>query len=117
MAVSQTNRARWRAVLVSRDFKWLFKAVPSRFRDRMTRWLWRALFLADDGQLHMAGHHVLADLRDFAAPPGVPLFSADPLVMARRIGRREVFERIVNYLNLDEATVQTLMQLDDGLGE
>lgn len=34
--------------------------------------------------------------------------------MARREGRREVFARIQYFLNLDENTVQKLMEIDDG---
>lgn len=114
MAVSQTNKARYRAMLLARDFKWLFSAVPARFKGRLRRWFWRALFLAEDGKPHLVGEHALADLRDFAMV-GRPIFSSDPLVTARRLGRREVVERIFNYLNLDEGTVQKLMELDDGL--
>jgi hypothetical protein len=117
MPVSNVNRDRYRAKLLSRQFKWVFEAVPDRWKHRITGWLWRQLFLSDDGKLHLAGEHVLADLREFADPPYRPLFSSDPLVMARRVGRREVFQRIVMFLNLDEATVQYVMELDDGLGE
>ena len=113
MSVSETNRVRYRAILISREVKWLFKAVPDRFRDRVRRWFWRWVFLTDEGQLTRAGEILLADLREFAT--AAPLFSTEPLLMARRAGRREVFERIVAYLNLDEATVQKLMEVDDGL--
>lgn len=116
MAVTETNRLRYRATLLSREFKWLFGAVPERFRSRLTSWFWRMMFLAADGTPHLVGEHALADLRDFCRPPGQSLFSSDPLVMARRIGRSEAFDRIVNYLNLDERVVQQLMELDDGLG-
>lgn len=116
MAVSQPNRIRYRAILLSRAFKWLFKAMPSRFQERQHAWFWSAMFLKEDGKPHLIGEQALADLRDFAMV-GQPIFSPDPLIMARRLGRREVVERIINYLNLDEATVQHLMQLDDGLGE
>ena len=43
-----------------------------------------------------------------------PIFAPDPLVMARRLGRREAFDRIIKYLNLDEAQVQAIMEIDDG---
>lgn len=113
MTVSAENRLRWRAILISREVKWLFKAVPGRWREHLTAPFWRWAFLAEDGQLHRVGEIMLADLRDFCT--GTPMFSPDPLVMARRAGRREVFERITNYLNLDEAQVQKIMELDDGL--
>lgn len=113
MSVSEVNRARYRATMISREVKWLFQAIPERFRQRIRARLWRWLFLSPEGEVHRAGEIVLADLREFAA--GQPLFSPDPLTMARRAGRREVLERIVNYLNLDEQTVRKLMELDDGL--
>lgn len=113
MAVNERNRLRYRATLISREVKWLFKAVPERWQPHLQALVWRWLFSAEDGKPHRAGEIVLADLREFCT--GAPLFSQDPLVMARRAGRREVFDRITNYLNLDEAMVQKLMELDDGL--
>lgn len=113
MTVTAENRLRWRAILISREVKWLFKAVPDRWRPHVTAPFWRWAFLGEEGQLHRVGEVILADLRDFCT--STPLFSPDALVMARRAGRREVFERIVNYLNLDEAQVQKIMELDDGL--
>ena len=107
----EMNRRRVRAVLSARRFKELFAwAVP-------TRWLFRWLFRDESGALRRVGEHVLADLRGFCrASPGETIFDSDPLVMARREGRREVFMRIVNFLNLDEREVQQLMELDDGIG-
>lgn len=118
MAVSPENRIRFRAVQVSRQAKWLFMAVPERFAQRLAgRFLigplLRWLFLSPDGQVHRAGEIVLAELRNRYAL-GSP-FSEDPLVMARKVGRREVLDDLFNYLNLDEATVQKIMELDDGL--
>ena len=90
--ISQLNLFRLRAVRTSRR--------------------WKMLFLKD-GQLSQAASHVLADLRNFAfVEKG--LFDKDPLVMARREGRREVFLRIKDFLSLDEAQVQLLMEIDDG---
>ncbi len=116
MAVTQANRIRYRAILLSRAFKWLFKAMPSRFQNRALAWFWKAMFLSEDGKPHLIGEQALADLRDFARV-GQPIFSPDTHIVARWLGRREAVERIINYLNLDEATVQKLMQLDDGLGD
>jgi hypothetical protein len=116
VAVSAENRLRYRSMRISREVKWLLMAVPGRFQERLRARLWRWLFLSDAGKIHRAGEVLLADLRDFAAV-GLPIFDPDPAIMARRLGRREVVERIINYLNLDEATVQQLMQLDDGLGD
>lgn len=113
MAVTETNRLRYRSIVLARHFKTMFFFFPERWRARLHRSWWQAMFLGPGDKPHLAGQLVLADLREFAT--GQPLFSADPLTMARRAGRREVFERIINYLNLDEAAVQQLMQLDDGL--
>jgi hypothetical protein len=80
-------------------------------------WLLRQLFLGPDGKPHRAGEIVLAELRDHArAQLGMSAFDPDPLVMARRIGRREQFDRLMYFLHLDENEVQALMQVDDGLG-
>jgi hypothetical protein len=118
MAVSEQNRIRYRAIQVSRQVKWIFMAPP----ERLARWLagkllfgmlLRWLFNGPDGKPHVAGEIVLAELRNRYALGSV--FSDDPLVMARKVGRREVFDDLIFYLNLDEGTVQRLMELDDGL--
>jgi hypothetical protein len=57
---------------------------------------------------------VLADLRDFCCANSTT-FSPDPYVAARRQGRREAWLRISQHLNLDEARIQKLVELDDGL--
>lgn len=104
------NAQRLRAVALSRSFRELFWSVPLP-----RRWIWRWLFIADDGQsIRHVGQHALADLREFAFA-SKSVFDPDPLVMARRSGRRDVWLRITNYLNLDEAQVQQLMEIDDGL--
>lgn len=87
------NDLRTRAVLKSRHFKWLF--------------------LGDNGAVKRSGERVLADLRSFCFADRTTIFDSDPIIMARREGRREVFVRIVNFLNLDEGTVQKLMELED----
>lgn len=82
------------------------------------RWAYRAVFTSDGATLRIASQHVLADLRSYCfanADGRRPIFSTDPVVMARRLGRREAFDRIINYLNLDEAQVQKLMEIDDGI--
>lgn len=92
MAIS-INELRVVAVLKSRHFKELFKG--------------------DNGDLKRSGERVLADLRTFCGWDRPSIFDTDPLIMARREGRREVFARIIRFLNLDEAVVQKLMELDD----
>lgn len=57
---------------------------------------------------------VLADLRELAFGNSTT-FHTDPYVAARRAGRREVWLRITQHLNLDEERVQKLVELDDGL--
>ena len=107
------NQRRFQAVQMSRHFKTLFvgwNASPAAW--------WRRLFLSDEDRLRMSAERVIADLRNFCfahANNRRLIFSSDPLVMARRLGRREVFDRIITYLNLDEAEVQKLMEIDDGI--
>lgn len=112
MAVTEKNRLRFRAILLSRAVKDLFMGLPGRLIPQ--RWLWRWLFLSAEGQVHRAGEVLLADLREFAGMTQSP-FNPDPIIMARRVGRQEVVQRIYNLLNLDENTVRQLMELDDGL--
>lgn len=116
MAVSQQNRLRWKSILISREVKWIFQAVPTGLRDRLQERLWRWLFVSEDGQIHRAGEVLLADLRDFAAY-GRVVVDSDPILMARREGRRDVVSRLINYLGVDETVVHQMMELDDGLGE
>lgn len=105
----QINILRARAILSSRHFKDLFaRAVVPK------RWLYRWLFRGENGELRRVGEHVLADLRDFCLADRATIFDPDVAVMARREGRREVFVRISNFLNLDEQQVQQLMEIDDG---
>lgn len=74
---------------------------------------YRAVF-APEGVVDRDREIVLADLRElcFATKS---TFHADPIVAARRQGRREVWLRISHHLTLDEAQVQKLVELDDGL--
>lgn len=115
-------------VALSRDWKTLMPqmSAPAWLRTIVAlliaivgrRWAYRATFTADDRVMRIAAHHVLADLRMFCfatADGRRPIFTSDPLVMARRLGRREAFDRITRYLNLDEAQVQAIMEIDDGI--
>lgn len=87
------NILRWRSILQARAYRALFKP---------------------DGGIPREAEQVLADLRGFCFAARPTIFDPDVAVMARREGRREVFVRIVNMLNLDETTVQKLMEIDDG---
>lgn len=113
-APTQKNWLRARAIKVARRVKWAFMAAPGLVvRGWLLGWLWRAMFVGSDGRVHRGGEILLADLREFAFV-GRTVFSSDPLLMARREGRREVVLRIMNYLNLDEDTVLQMMEVDDG---
>jgi hypothetical protein len=59
---------------------------------------------------------VLADMRDHCFANAYT-FHRDPYEAARRQGRREAWLRITQHLNLDEAKVQKLVEIDDGLGD
>lgn len=105
----QRNLMRERAVEISRACRELFFAplVPKG-------WLWRIVFYSDDGvTLRRAGERVLGELARYCLAHK-SAFDPDPLVMARRAGRQEVFLRICSYLNLDHDKVQKLMEIDDG---
>jgi hypothetical protein len=106
---SELNRRRARIVQISRAWKGLLAwRGPAR-------WSWRVVLFGDDAaKLRMASEHVLADLRDFTFAAS-SAFDPDPLIMARRQGRRDVWLRITNYLTLDEETVRKLMEIDDGI--
>lgn len=120
--ISQRNRARYRMILIAREVKYLFGAVPDRF----AKWLagrfllgpiMRWLFLAEDGRPHRAGEIVLAELRKRGGFARYTIFDPDPHVLAYREGQRSVVLEIFNLLGLDESQVQQLMEVDDGLGD
>lgn len=123
MQVTEENRARERAILISREVKWLFGAVPERFAKAIAgRLLFgvllRWLFLGEDGRVHRAGEIVLAELRRLSGlNHRKSIFDPDPVTMAFREGKRTMLLELVSYLNLDEITVRKMMELDDGLGE
>ena len=122
MGVSAENRLRFRQVLVAREVKWLFMSVPERFAKAilgrfllgpLLRWL----FLGPDGRPHRAGEIVLAELRRRTGMERYSIFDPDPQVLAYREGQRAAMMMIFNLLNLDEAAVQKLMEVDNGLGD
>lgn len=104
----QQNALRAWSVRMSRVFKdWLIGGVIPR------RWFYAWLFKGEDGELRKPGEFVLADLRDFAKLNQVEIFHNDASVQAYRLGKQAVVRRIIYFLNLDERTVQKLMELDD----
>ena len=66
------------------------------------------------GKLSRSGEVVLADLRKFCrvdkSTAHVANGSIDPVMMALLEGRREVFMRILSYLNTDEAEIIKLKE-------
>lgn len=116
------NRRRALAILVSRSFKAVL--MPDTSRPRWHIWLarilwpfgwrerlWRAAFSGAPEALGLEANHVLADLRNFCLAQDTG-FDPNPIIMARRAGRREVWLRIQRYLGLNEAEVNKLMELD-----
>lgn len=63
-------------------------------------WAYRNIFQGDKGDLHEASKVALADMRTFCNGTKSN-FSTDALEMARMEGRREVFTRVMNFLNVD----------------
>lgn len=120
MSVSPVNRLRWRTILHSREVKAIFHQIPERFAKAvLKRWfvgiLMRWLFVKDDGRPHRAGEIVLAYLRDTSRLHRGTIFEPDAMKLSYLEGRRSAVLEIFNLLNLNEADVQQLMRLDDGL--
>ncbi len=133
MSARERNQRRWRAVQIARSWKGLLRpaaGAATLWRSAVATLLWslrflrngeirrallyRIVFTVEGDTLRLAANHVLADLRDYAFAR-TSAFDPDPIIMARRQGRRDVWLRISNYLDLDEATVQQLMEIDDGI--
>lgn len=98
------NLRRERVLRISYAFKELFAlAVIPR------AWAVRWLFRSDDGKTtRLVGRIVLADLAQFCKARE-SAFDTDPLIMARRAGRQDVFRRIADFLNLDEDEVRKII--------
>lgn len=69
-----------------------------------------------EGAIARDAEIVLADLRNFGRG-NQSTFSLDPYNAARLAGRREMWLRISQHLNLDEEQVQKLVEIDDGLAD
>ena len=92
-------------------------------RNIVQRLLWRRqsykrVFLNQDGQPHRDAEIVLADLKKFCRASSSTVVvspvskSIDPYAMALAEGRREVWNRIAQYLYLDDKTIQQLSEDD-----
>lgn len=73
---------------------------------------------AKDGKLTRSGQVILADLKKFCrfgqSTAQVNNYTIDPMTMALLEGRREVFLRIIGFLNLDE---YELIKLKESLND
>lgn len=80
------------------------------------RQAYRRLFLRDDGALNQDAERVMTDLRKFCRATGTTAIyspksgSIDPIAMAMAEGRREVFNRINEYLHLDDRIIHALRE-------
>lgn len=72
---------------------------------------YRATFLGEDGAPKGDAERVLGDLRKFCRGNG-STFDPNPYQAARLEGRREVFQRISNFLNLTDAQVNQLKEVE-----
>lgn len=88
------------------------------FRKRQA---YRRLFLGDQGQLNEDAKVVMADLAKFCRARSSTAMmspqsgSIDPLAMAMAEGRREVFNRLNEYLHISDNILQNLREepIDD----
>lgn len=70
-------------------------------------WAWRKMCYADNGKFNSAAEVALADLRTFCNGTK-STFRNDPYETAREIGRQEVFQRIMTFLNVDYSEIYNL---------
>lgn len=89
------------------------KILDRIFRKRVS---YRRIFLRDDGELNEAAKVVMADLAKFCRARGSTAMvspqtgSIDPIAMAMAEGRREVFNRINEYLHINDNILQNLRE-------
>jgi len=83
------------------------------FRKRQS---YRRVFLADTGELNQDALVIMADLAKFCRARGSTAMvspvtgSIDPIAMAMAEGRREVFNRINEYLHINDQILQNLRE-------
>lgn len=89
------------------------KVLDRIFRKRVS---YRRIFLREDGELNEAAKVVMADLAKFCRARGSTAMvspqtgSIDPIAMAMAEGRREVFNRINEYLHINDNILQNLRE-------
>lgn len=79
----------------------------------------KACFLDGNGIATPESERVIADLRKFASLDRHSFLrdltgKIDPLSMARIEGRREVVQRIINFLELEPSEVRRFVEVDNG---
>lgn len=82
----------------------------------------KACFLGEHGIATLEAEHVIADLRKFAKLGTHKDHSflrdltgrLDPIAMARIEGRREVVNRLIDFLELEPTTVRGFVEVDNG---
>jgi DNA-directed RNA polymerase subunit F len=82
----------------------------------------KACYTAESGELTLEGRSVLADLRKFAKLGSHKenaflrdlTGALDPLAMARIEGRREVVNRLIDFLELDPSEARAIVEVDNG---
>jgi len=97
-------------------------AIWAQIRQRLARRAnYRAVFLDEAGQLTDAGEAVLADLARFACvrtsiarrSPVTGVVDTHASMLTE--GRREVFNRLIHYLNVSEDQIYSLMEREHGI--
>jgi len=74
---------------------------------------YRRTFLGADGRPHRSAEGVLADLRRFCRATSPSFTPGDPHTTALLEGRREVWNRLMAFLQLDDNAVWHLTEGDD----
>jgi len=82
----------------------------------------KGCFLDESGIASFEGERVIADLRNFAKLGSHKQHAflrdltgaIDPLSMARIEGRREVVNRLIDFLELEPSTVRAFVEVDNG---
>ena len=73
---------------------------------------WQRLMLGDGNKPTRDAEIVLGDLRRFCRAQS-STFDPDPYISARLQGRRDAWLRIAEFLNLSEAQVRQLVEVED----